>query len=33
MATISINVQLEVKEIIYDIQNKAFLTGQAREAS
>ncbi len=33
MATIPINVQLEVKEIIYDIQNKAFLTGQAREAS
>lgn len=32
MATIQINVELEVKEIIYDIQNKAFLTGQAREA-
>lgn len=28
----TINVKLEVKEIIFDIQNKAFLTGQAREA-
>lgn len=28
----TINVKLEVKEIIFDIQNKAFLTGQAQEA-
>lgn len=31
MAT-HINVILEVKEIVFDIQNKAFLIGQAREA-
>lgn len=32
MAQTVITVTEEVKELIYDIQNKAFLTGQAREA-
>lgn len=29
----TLTVTLEVKELIYDIQNKAYLTGQTREAS
>lgn len=29
---ITITVTQQVKELVYDIQNKAFLTGQAREA-
>jgi hypothetical protein len=32
MAQNVITITEEVKELIYDIQNKAFLTGQAREA-
>lgn len=28
----TLTVTLEVKELVYDIQNKAYLTGQAREA-
>lgn len=28
----TITITLQVKELIYDIQNKAYLTGQAREA-